>query len=502
MTLPSPTPAAACLAAAGALDGAVVVAYLIAVIALGLWVGRGQRTTTDFFLGGRTLPGWAILLSIVATETSTVTFLSIPGLAYRDGGDMTFLQITFGYMVGRVAAAVVLVPLYFRGETFTAYEVLQQRFGQASRRVASALFLLTRNASDSLRLYLTAIALREVLQIDFAACVLAVGGVTLAYTYFGGVKSVIWNDCLQFVVYMAGGAAALAVIISRMPGGWEQVWQFADDTGRLRVLNFDLRLATGGYTFWAGVIGGGFLTAATHGVDQLTVQRLLSARSQRSAQTALVASGIVVCGQFALFLMIGAALACFYGEFPPASGFDAGHQDRVFSHFIVNELPTGLTGLTLAAVFAAAMSTLSSSLNSSATALLNDLLPTTPSDATDERAQLRRGRLLTILFAVVQVAGALVAYYGGVTDSVVNSVLKIAGFAWGPLLGLYLLGVLAKHVEQREALLAFACGVVILATVATTTAVDWPWYAAIGAVVTFVTGLGLAPFAAAPAADE
>lgn len=480
-------------ASVGGIDALVVVAYLAAVVSLGLWVGRGQQTTTDFFLGGRTLPGWAILLSIVATETSTVTFLSIPGLAFREGGDMTFLQITFGYIVGRIGAALVLAPLYFRGETFTAYQVLQQRFGNASRRVASALFLVTRNISDALRLYLTAIALREAIRLDFAVCVLILGVVTLAYTYFGGVKSVIWNDCLQFVIYMAGGAAALAVIALRMPGGWEQVWQFADETGRLRVLNFDPRLATGGYTFWAGLVGGAFLTAATHGVDQLTVQRLLSARSQKSAQSALVASGVVVCLQFAMFLMIGAALACFYAANPPATPQAVSQPDRVFSHFIVSELPVGLTGLTLAAVFAAAMSTLSSSMNSSATAMLNDLLPLRSGAAADERAQLRRGRLLTVLFAAVQVVGALVAYYGGVADSVVNSVLTIAGFAWGPMLGLYLLGVLAKHVGQHEALTAFANGVAILAAVAMSTSVDWPWYAAIGALITFVIGLGLAP---------
>ena len=480
----------------GPLDSAVICAYLAAVLGLGLWVGRGQKTAADFFLGGRTLPGWAILLSIVATETSTVTFLSIPGLAYAAHGNMTFLQITFGYIVGRIGAAILLLPLYFRGEPFTAYEVLQQRFGRTSRQVASALFLATRNVSDALRLYLTAIALREAIQLNFAACVLIIGVVTIAYTYFGGVKSVIWNDCLQFVVYVTGGVAALLVIVHRLPGGWSQMWSFADSTGRLQVLDFNPSLSTGGMTFWGGLIGGGFLTAATHGVDQLTVQRLLSARSKSSARTALIASGLVVCAQFALFLIIGAALACFYAEFPAGSEAFADHNDRVFSHFIVHQLPVGLMGLTLAAVFAAAMSTLSSSLNSSATALANDLLPQLAS--ADAHSQLRAGRLLTIMFGILQVAGALVAYAAGITDSVVRSVLSIASFAWGPLLGLYLLGVLAKTVREKSALLGFAVGVVLLTIVARMTNVDWPWYAAIGAVITFVAGLCFQRFLSDP----
>ncbi|MBX3432093.1 MAG: sodium/solute symporter [Pirellulales bacterium] len=466
-------------------DAGVVLAYLAAIVGLGVWAGRGHKTTADYFLGGRSLPTWTILLSIVATETSTVTFLSIPGLTFAAKGNMTFLQITFGYIVGRIVTAVVLLPLYFRGELFTAYEVLQGRFGGPTRRLAAALFLVTRNVSDALRLYLTALVLREAAGMPFATCVLLIGAVTIAYTYFGGVKSVVWNDCLQFVVYVAGAAAALGVIVHRLPEGWGQLWEFGRTTGRLQVLDFAPTLLGGSMTFWAGVVGGGFLTAATHGTDQLTVQRLLSARSQRSATTALVASGLVVCAQFALFLIIGIALACFYATYPPPTPFGAADNDRAFASFIVNHLPQGLTGLTLAAVFAAAMSTLSSSLNSSATALVNDLLPgRIYRDALPER-QLMLGKFATAVFGAVQVGGAILANELGATTSVVNSVLMIAAFAMGPTLGLYMLAALAPRVQQRPALVGFVTGIVVLAWIARTTDVYWPWYAAIGALATF-----------------
>ncbi|HMP08287.1 MAG TPA: transporter, partial [Lacipirellulaceae bacterium] len=301
-----------------AVDGAIVLLYLAAMLGIGIWVSRGQRSTSDYFLGDRSLPWWAVLLSIVATETSTVTFLSIPGMSFAAGGDMRFLQITFGYIVGRFVVAAVLLPLYFRGELFTAYEVLGQRFGQLSRRATSLLFLVTRNLSDALRLYLGALVLQTAMGLDLAQSIVVMGVVTVAYTYLGGVKSVIWNDCVQFVIYVLGAAAALVHMIRTTPDGWEQFRQFADETGRFRILDFQWSLVQPTMTFWAGLIGGAFLTLATHGTDQLNVQRMLTARSQRGATVALLASGVVVLAQFALFLVIGAALAWFGATHPGA----------------------------------------------------------------------------------------------------------------------------------------------------------------------------------------
>jgi solute:Na+ symporter, SSS family len=470
-------------------DVAIVAVYLLAMVAIGVWVGRGQHSTTAYFLGDRSLPWWAVLLSIVATETSTVTFLSIPGKAYVAGGDMRFLQITFGYITGRLMVVALLLPLYFRGEPFTAYEVLQRRFGKVSRRATSLLFLVTRNLSDALRLYLSALVLHTAMGLGLQACIVVMGLVTIFYTYVGGVKSVVWNDCVQFVIYIAGAMLALYGIVHALPGGVDQFLEFGRETGRFRVFDFDWNLEKPSMTFWAGLIGGTFLTAATHGTDQLTVQRLLSARSQRGAALALGASGVVIFLQFALFLIIGVALACFYATTNTGAAAEELGGDRVFAHFIVHYLPVGLVGLTLAAVFAAAMSTLSGSFNSSATALVNDLVVPLRSRPMSAEAQLRLGKLATGGFGLLQVGIALVSYHVGASSSVVESVLTIAAFASGPMLGLYLLAVLTR-VGERAALCGFLGGLVFLSYLRLEhPLVAFPWYSAFGSAVTLAVGL-------------
>ena len=470
------------------LDAAIVVAYLAAVLAFGLWVGRGQRSSADYFLGARSLPWWALLLSIVATETSTVTFLSLPGLGAAADGDLTFLQITFGYITGRLLIIRFLLPLYFRGEAFTAYETLERHFGALSRRAASTLFLVTRNVSDALRLFLTALVLQIVLGLDLAVSIAVLGAITIVYTLVGGAKSVIWNDCIQFAVYMIGAAAALAIIVRGIPGGWPELVRFAQASDRLRVFDFDPSLIAPTMTFWAGLAGGAFLTAATHGTDQLMVQRYLSARSQRDAARALGVSGFIVLLQFALFLLIGVALAGFFTLTGAREVLTTQGGDRLFATFIVDYLPTGLAGLVLASVFAAAMSTLSSSLNSSATALVNDLYLPLRGTPLAPSAQLRAGRWATAGFGLVQTGIALAVGIIGTTESTVANVLKIAGFASGPVLGVYLLARFAPRVGQSAALSGFVLGVAILSSLALATDLYWPWYAAVGALSTALAG--------------
>lgn len=472
------------------IDAVIVISYLCGVLALGLWVGRGQQNTLDYFLGGRTIPWWAVLLSIVATETSTVTFLSIPGFTFaRENGDFRFLQITFGYIAGRLLVVFVLMPLYFKGQPFTSYEVLQSRYGIASRRATSLLFLVTRNLSDALRLYLTALVLQQAVGLQLSSCIVVLGIITMAYTFFGGVRSVVWNDCVQFAVYMVGAVVALWIIVSQLPGGTEQLLQFGRQNDKFRVLDFDWNLTKPTMTFWAGLIGGMFLTAATHGTDQLMVQRYLTAKTQRAAGWALVLSGFVVCGQFALFLTIGLALSCFYTQFPPEIAFSAADGDRVFAHFIVHHLGSGMVGLTLAAVFAAAMSTLSSSLNSSATAFINDIFLPLVKDQPNPKRQLWLSRLATAGFGVLQICIALASQQVGASESTVNKVLAIAGFAMGPVLGLYFLAVFTKRIGQRHALAGFVAGIALLSYIALSTQLYWPWYASVGAVTTFLFAL-------------
>ena len=471
----------------GGLDAAIVVAYMLAVLVFGIWLGRGRQSATRYFLGDRSLPWGALLLSIVATETSTVTFLSLPGLAAAAGGNLTFLQITIGYIVGRMGVIFVLLPLYFRGKPFTAYEVLETRFGTASRRLVSSLFLLTRNASDALRLFLTALVLQIVLGLDLNVSVISIGAVTILYTFIGGARSVIWNDCVQFVIYMLGAAAAAWIIVGESPGGLTQMLQFANDGDKLRIFDFDLSLANPGMTFWAGLAGGAFLTAATHGTDQMMVQRYLSARNQRDASLALGISGFIVMLQFAVFLLIGVGLAALFGITEAGSSVDL-KNDQLLAYFIVNYMPAGLLGITLAAVFAAAMSTLSSSLNSSAAAFVNDIyLPLSKPKARDA-ATLKVGRTATIAFGLVQIGIALAFGLIASNESIVANVLKISGFAAGPVLGLYFLGVFAPRVRQGAALTGFVVGVGVLSVIAYATPVHWAWYALFGSVVTLAAG--------------
>ena len=469
----------------------VLVAYLAVVIAFGLWIGRsGGRGLSDYLLGGRDLPWWALLGSIVATETSTATFLSVPGVAFAAGGDLRFLQLAIGYIVGRCLVTVVLLPQYFRGELFTAYQVLHHRFGGATKQAASLVFLVTRNLGDGLRLFLTAIALREVVGMSLPLCVIVIGVATIVYTVAGGMKSVVWNDCLQFLVYMAGGVAALVILVDRLPDGWTGLMAFAREHDKLHVFDFRWDLAEK-YTFWAGLVGGAFLTMGTHGADQLMVQRYLSARNQRDAGRALVLSGLVVFVQFALFLLIGVGLAAFYAEFPPEQPF--ARADRVFASFIVQHLPVGLVGLALAAVFAAAMSTLSSSLNSSATAVVNDFLrqDTDRSEAESLRF-VSISRALTVVFGIVQIGIGIAA--AGFVDSVVEDALAVAGFSAGILLGVFALGVLTRRVGEWAALAGMLVGLATLLWVKFATTVAWPWYAVIGASATFAAGVVVSLF--------
>ena len=477
-------------------DALVLVVYIAGVVALGMWLGRGRQDAKQYLLGDKQSPWWAILGSIVATETSTVTFLSVPGLAFAEGGDLRFLQLAIGYIVGRSIIVFWLLPLYFRGELFSAYDLISKRFGEPTRKAASLIFLVTRNLGDGLRLFLTAVVLEATLGWPLSWCVVAIGVATIVFTVYGGMKSVIWNDCLQLIVYMLGGLLALLLIVNRMPDGFAGLFDFANESGRAKLFDFAMTDDQGlrldeAYTFWAGLIGGAFLTLGTHGTDQMLVQRALAARSQADAGRALIASGIVVFIQFALFLWIGVALARFYGLNPPDVPFE---NDRVFSSYIVSELPKGigLIGLLLAAVFSAAISTLSSSLNSSATSVVSDwILPARRGEDLEiNDAQIVwYSRMLTVLFGVVQV---IIGIWAASWDNaVVSNALAIAGFAAGLLLGLFALCTLTKKTSQIAALAGLLGGLAVLLILkfGSSYAIGWPWLPVIGSTTTFAFGL-------------
>lgn len=467
-------------------DLAIVIVYVMGIVVFGFWLGRGQKSMADYMLGSRDLPWWAILGSVVATETSTATFLSVPGIAFAVGGDLRFLQLAIGLILGRVAVAFFLLPFYFRGKIFTAYQVLESRFGGNTQKAASLLFLITRNLGDGLRLFLTAIVLEKVAGIDLSLCIVLIGTATILYTFFGGMKAVVWNDCIQLVVYLVGGIAAGIVILNLLPGGWQQAVEFARTENKLQMFDFEFDL-TRTYTFWSGLIGGATLSLGTHGTDQMMVQRFLSARSESGARTAVIASGLVVFFQFALFLLLGIGLACFYSQVANEQSFE--RNDEVFATFIVDHLPIGLTGLTLAAVFSAAMSTLSSSLNSSATTTVTDFMASSPERGNDQARLMQSSQWLTVGFGILQIGIGIAASY--VSRSVVSDALALAGFAAGILLGVFALGLATKKIGQRSALFAMLFGTGFLLWLKIYTSVAWPWYSVFGATVIFVAGNGL-----------
>jgi SSS family transporter len=456
-----------------ALDLAILFAYMAGMVLLGSWLGRGARDVAEYAVGSRDLPWWLILFSIIATETSAVTFLSIPGFAYER--DFTWIQIALGFVLGRFAVAFLLLPEYFKGTLFTSYEVLHRRFGGATKQTASALFLVTRSLADGLRLFLSALVLQEMTGISIPWAVTALGVTTVIYSYLGGMRAVLWTDLIQFFLYLAGALIALAAILARLPGGWDQLLAMGGAAGKFRALDPTLDWSEP-YGLWAGLIGGAFIALGSHGVDQLMVQRYLSARGLPQARRAVWVSGLVALAQFALFLLIGVGLWSFYQLHPPAVPFD--RPDRVFARFILDELPTGLVGLLLGAIFAAAMT---SSLNSCATVAVNDLMRVAP-----ER-QLRVTRILTAVFGAVQIAVGIAGQW--VQSSIVSSVLGIAAFTTGIVLGVFFLGMLPRRIGQHAALTGLVVGLAGMTWIFFATPLAWPWYALAGSLITVVVGV-------------
>ncbi len=496
-------------------DYVVIVLYLAGVVAFGVKAGGRQRSTADYFLGNRDLPWWAVCFSVVATETSTLTVIGIPAVAY--GGSLTFLQLTLGYLLGRIAVSIFFLPKYFQGELTTAYALLGQRYGDAMRSAASGTFLLTRLLADGVRLFATAIPLKVIaatagLDISYAAIIAVISLLTIAYTLIGGIKAVVWMDVVQMAVYLGGAAAAVVILLGQAPDGW---WAQAAEAGKTQVLNF----AAGGsfsgwitspYAFATAVAGGAVFSMASHGTDQLIVQRLLACRNAGDSKKALIGSSFVVFFQFALFLLVGLLLWSHYGG---ASVADLGlsRGDEIFPKFIIEGLPPGLSGLLLAGIVAAAMSTLSSSLNSLASSSLFDLFERIRGKATPPDRSLFVSRLFTVFWGLVFIFFATL--FENRDNPVVELGLAIASFTYGGLLGVFLLGLCNKASNQTDAVVSFAVTVVVMAFVIFSVwrhpetgwlvsfmpgdeliareglrAIAWPWYTTIGAGLCLVLG--------------
>jgi solute:Na+ symporter, SSS family len=474
-----------------ALDLAVILAYLLGVTAFGLHFRRHRRTLKDYFLADRQIPWWAISLSIVAAETSTLTIISVPGLAYDS--DFRFLQLVMGYIVGRGIICLVLIPQYFRGELVTAYQLIDRRFGQRLRGLTAGLFLITRAAAEGVRVFAVAIvvgiALSSLLagMSDFGRDVSAIAIVsllTMIYTFEGGMAAVIWTDVVQLFIYVGGTLVGVFTILHLVPGGWSTIASIGGSSAKFRVFDFSWNFYST-YTFWSGVIGGAFLTTATHGTDQLIVQRLLAARNERQSKLALMSSGIAVLVQFWLFLLVGAMLFVFYKLFPPAVPFSRG--DTIFPTFIVTRMPHGVSGLLISAILAAAMSNLSAALNSLSSTTVVDFYKRWRPQASEER-QVRVSRLATVGWGVVLFLLAMLARHGG---RVLEVGLSITSVAYGSLLGVFLLGVLTKRATEPGAMVGMVCGFLLNIYLWRFTRVPFTWYVALGSIATFVVGYGM-----------
>jgi SSS family solute:Na+ symporter len=466
------------------LDFAIIALYLAGITLFGLRFRKKQRSLRDYFLAGRDIPWWAIALSIVAAETSTLTIISIPGLAYDT--NLTFLQVIMGYVVGRVVISFLLLPHYFRGDLYTAYELIERRFGRGLRSLTAGLFLLTRAAAEGVRVYAVSIVVSIALGTGEVASIAIITALTVIYTFEGGLAAVIWTDVVQTAIYVGGTLVGLVTILHLVPGGWPAIHAAAAGAGKLQVFDFHAGfwIPPGSpirYTFWAGLIGGTFFTTASHGTDQLIVQRLLAARGQKQSMTALISSGVAVLFQFALFLTVGIMLWAYYRV--PSSVF--GKPDRIYPTFIVTRMPHGISGLLIAAILAAAMSNLSAALNSLSSSAIMDFYARLRPQA-DEKTKMRLSRLATVGWALVLFVLAWIALHKA--GRVVEVGLQIASVAYGALLGVFMLGVLTRRANQRGAMVGMACGFATELYLWLGTRVPWTWWVMIGTTVTFAVG--------------
>ncbi len=499
------------------LDYIVLLAYLIGVIWVGLRMSGKQVSVKDYFLGGKDLPWWAVCFSIVATETSTLTIIGIPAVAF--GGTMVFLQITIGYLLGRTIVALVFLPRYFAGELTTAYDYLGQRFGPRMQTLSSITFMGTRLLADGVRLFATAIPLKVIadstgMDVGYPIIIVSIGLLTMSYTYMGGLKAVVWMDVIQMGLYLLAAIGSIWVLLSNLPEGGLAI---LEASGKLMVFDFGNweinSILTQPYVFVTAVIGGGIFSMASHGTDHLIVQRLLACRTLADSKKALIGSAFIVALQFAIFLVVGALLWVYYGGASLAElGLSRG--DEVFPRFILEGLPSGVSGLVLAGILAAAMSTLSSSLNALASSTLTDVLSKVRAWNEANYNPLKASRLITLMWGIVFMFFATL--FEDQKNPVVELGLSIASFTYGSLLGAFVLGMLSERVKEKEAMIAFGLTIIVMVGVifgvwygpdtgwifvfkpdaaiiaaGSLKSIAWPWYTAIGSVITIVVGTSL-----------
>jgi SSS family solute:Na+ symporter len=477
-------------------DYIIVIVYLVGVTVFGVITSGKQRTSKDYFLGGKRLAWWAVGLSIVASETSTLTFISIPGLAYKS--NMQFMQLVFGYFIGRLIVAAVFIPAYYRGDLETAYDFLGKRFGMALRKFTSSVFIVTRVLASGVRLFATAIPVHIITGLDYPASIAIIGVFTLIYTYLGGLRAVVSMDVVQMFIYIGGAAASMAIIFHYLPNGLGDVINYATVGGTNKFALFDLSFNGGfldylasPYTIIGALLGGTFLTMASHGTDQLLVQRLLGCKTKRDSQKALILDSTLIVLQFAFFLFLGLCLYAFYKGTPfnhlilQSTRLNLSSSDEVFPKFIVENLPTGIAGLVIAGVLASAMGTLSSAISSLASSTYLDLFrPGEKAKGLNPKSEVLWSRIFTLFWGIVLIGGAMI--FKDTKNPVVELGLSIASFTYGGQLGTFLLGIFFKKVKQTDAFIGFIAGILGMVAIIYYTKIAYTWYVIIGVIITIV----------------
>lgn len=489
------------------LDLILIAVYLAGITAFGIALRRGQSTVRDYFLGGRTAPWWALAFSIVATETSTLTIVGTPALAFA--GNLTFLQLVLGYLVGRVVIVLVFLPRYFRGEYYTAYQLMERRFGAKVKGVAASTFLVTRVLAEGVRIAAIGFVIKAAFGTEKRTSVLLIVALVLVYTFEGGMKAVIWTDVVQFLLYFSGSIATFFLLLHAIPGGWATVVHAASAANKFRMFDFSFSFTNPAktYTFWSGMIGGTFLTMASHGTDQTIVQRLLAAKSERESKIALLASGGIILFQFALFLVLGVMLYAWHRAPVVHPGLS---YDSVLPDFIVTSMPSGMRGIMIAAILAIAMSNASGSLNSLAASSVLDFhklrgrdLPAqtqekAPAGNETSRPASAPGHFLRLSRGMTLVWGILLALLGTLNwGPMLEAGLTIASITFGILLGLFLLAFLLQRATASGVLIGMFAGLAGILYIHFRTPLLWTWYVPAGTAITFLAG-AIASYATSP----
>ena len=471
-------------------DWLLILGYLIAVIWFGVGLGKGQKTTRDYFLGSRSVPWWGVSLSIVATETSAFTFIAIPASVYYTNpdtgapGNFAFIQAVIGFAIARVVLAVFMVPSYLRGEIYSPYQLISDAFGPGARRATAGVFLIAGTLAAGVRVYVTAVPIELMLGIDTLTAILLFVALSLSYTYVGGIKAVVWTDAAQFFLLIAGGMFTLFFIPSLIDGGWSAALNAAGDAGRLEWLN--ARFAwTGPINIWMGVIGGAVLGMATHGADQLIVQRVLTCGSVKDGRKALVLSSLIILPLFLTFLFVGAWLWVYYQHHEMSIAMPKGSRGfaqhiYVFPIFILSVIPTGVKGLLIVGILAAAMSSVSSALSALASVSTMDILKDLDRNQRSESDYLRFSRQSTLFWAGALV---LVAYLTREVQSVLDTAFALHGLTTGAMLGAMLLALWWKKGRSAPVVVGMFLSLLVMTTIKLKTAIAWPWYTLIGASV-------------------